>query len=264
MIFTDRFVYVHEPKTGGTSVTSALLRLHGVEWSRWFHFQTTLRVEVTRSTSHGTFVYHNLKHGTCSEIPDAHRQKPVLATIRSPYDLYVSEYEFGWWKRREFLKYFCAVPGFRERYPRFPDISFAEFVALSNAAFCISAPERDGSEPRLGMWTERFIKYYFRNPRDIIAKLDDDYVSAGQFRADMFDVRFVRTSRLNEELHDFLVRVGYPPEEVAFLRGDHKVLPQGKGRTAEQKWERYYTPELKQEVRRRERHLLAMRPEFDV
>ena len=35
MIFTDRFVYVHEPKTGGTFVTSMLFRLYGLRWTRW-------------------------------------------------------------------------------------------------------------------------------------------------------------------------------------------------------------------------------------
>jgi hypothetical protein len=34
MIFTDRFVYVHEPKTGGTFVTSMLFRLYELRWTQ--------------------------------------------------------------------------------------------------------------------------------------------------------------------------------------------------------------------------------------
>lgn len=54
--------------------------------------------------------------------------------MRNPFDLYVSKYEFGWWRRAEFRRYYEALPRFRDEYPTFPDLSFADYVKLSNAA----------------------------------------------------------------------------------------------------------------------------------
>ena len=80
----------------------------------------------------------------------------------------------------------------------------------------------------------------------------------------MHPVRFLRQGRLNQDLHDFLVETGYDPVDVEFIPGMGRVLPGGKGRTPEQSWERYYTPELKELVRKRERLLMRLFPEFDA
>src|SRR5262245_1870540 len=135
MLFTDRYCFVHMPKTGGTFVTTVLLRVHGIRWTWLTHLASSVKRDLTYRGEYGTFIYNNKKHGTCSDIPAAHRHKQVLATVRSPYDLYVSQYEFGWWKRREMLPYLRAVPGFARDYAHFPDLSFAEFVRLTCAAF---------------------------------------------------------------------------------------------------------------------------------
>ncbi|HYI07972.1 MAG TPA: hypothetical protein VEK57_02770 [Thermoanaerobaculia bacterium] len=123
MIFTDRFVYVHQPKTGGTFVTSVLFRLHDFRWTRWTHLQSAFRGSLVHRNRYGTFVYNNHKHGGRAAIPAAQRHKPVLATARNPYDLYVSQYEFGWWKRREYRRWFR------------PDLSFEEYVRVAGEAF---------------------------------------------------------------------------------------------------------------------------------
>lgn len=77
----------------------------------------------------------------------------------------------------------------------------------------------------------------------------------------MFDVRFIHTERLNWELHAFLLEAGFPAADVAFVPELGRILPDGKGRTERQRWEHYYTPELKAEVRRRERWLFLLFPE---
>ncbi len=267
MILTDNFVYVHEPKTGGTFVTGALLRLHNVEWTRWTHLRTMLLKQVAYRTKYGTLVIDNNKHGTCGEIPETHRAKPVLASVRNPYDLYVSQYEFGWWKRSEFKKYYAAVPDFDRKFPRFPELSFAEYVTLNNEAFrSFTDTRRAGEEDSFGWQTEQFFKYYFKNPLHAFARAqaDEDYIPSGEYRADMFDVRFVRTDHLNRELHEFLSGMNYEASDIEFILSTGKILPQGKGRTSEQKWERYYTPELKSEIRRKERLIFKLFPSFDV
>lgn len=261
MIFTDRFVYVHEPKTGGTFVTAALLRLHGIRWHPWTHLVNTIKHELVYETRYGRFVYQNNKHGTCREIPAAERGKPVLATIRNPYDLLVSQYEFGWWRRRGFLKYYRQVPEFKSRFKEFPDLTFAQFVKLMNEAF---GESNEGHGEKLGWCTTQFVKYYFERPDEILEKFNDEYVASKNYQGDMFDVHFISTDKLNRGLHDFLARAGYREEELGFILELERVLPGGKGRRAEQRWEKYYTPELKNTVRMQERYLFEMFPQFDV
>ena len=126
MILTDDFVYIHEPKTGGTFVTKMLSRLYepvkqtgGVE---------RLLRRVLRCGKKQ--LIETNKHGTCSDIPESHRGKPILATIRNPYDRYVSQYEFAWWKRCPGS--FGDVAELEERYSRFPILTFEDFIDLNN------------------------------------------------------------------------------------------------------------------------------------
>ena len=262
MIFTDRFVYLHEPKTGGTFVTAALLRLYGQTRPRWLRVQSMLRGQVTRGGGpYGSITYHRNKHGTYSHVPPPHQEKLVLATLRGPYEMYVSQYEFGWWRRRDMRRHFAAVPGFRERFPRFPDLSFSEFVELWDAAF--GGPDGDGGEPGRGAWTHQFIRFYFRDPERARDWPDAVLRDPEARRAAMPRVHLVLTERVREGLHAFLLEQGYRPEDVRFILGMGKVLP-GRGRRDDQRWERYYTPALKDRVRRRERLLLQILPDFDV
>jgi hypothetical protein len=265
MIFTDKFVYVHEPKTGGTFVTSVLFRLYGLKWTRLTHLRNSLLGEVRRASKYGVLVHNSNKHGGCTQIPAAHREKTILATVRNPFDLYVSQYEFAWWKRRKFLPYYRAVPDFERTYAHFPDITFAEYVRLVNAAFPVFTDGHTASADSPGLHTEQFFKYYFRQPREAFAHLDDeDYVAAQKYRTNMFKLHFIRTDRLNQGLYDFLLQTGYEHDDIKFILDAGKILPRGKGRSDAQKWERYYTPELKETVRRKERFLFRLFPEFDV
>ena len=263
MILTDRFVCVHEPKTGGTFVTSALFRLYGAEWNLRNRLASAFGRDVVARGKYGAFVFTNNKHGGCNEIPEAWRGRPILASVRNPYDLYVSQYEFGWWKRREFLRWYRRVPGFAERFPRFPDLSFPEYMELADAAFRTLANDRfGGSGP--GLYTEQFVKFYFKEPAEAYARIDDGYIAAEAYRRDLYDLRFVRTERLNEDLHEFLIGMDFDPGDVAFIRGMEKILPQGKGRAADARWEKYYTDDLKRSVRERDRLVFAIFPGFDV
>jgi hypothetical protein len=263
MIITDKFVYVHQPKTGGTFVTSALLDLHGIRWSLWMHAKNALLGDLSYRTPHGRFVYNANKHGVCDEIPPRYQDRLIVATVRNPLDRYVSEYEFGWWKKRRFLKYYRAVPGFEREYANFPELSFEQFMRLQTYAFC--APKFGGMnlEPPLGLQGLQFVEYFFRDAKRVIASWSDDYIGSERFERDRYPVRFIRTERLNEQLHEFLADMGYPVAEIEFVRSKKRVLPLGKGRTREQKWQRYYTPELREWVRQKDRVVFEQFPEFD-
>jgi hypothetical protein len=258
MILTDRFVAVHEPKTGGTFVTSALFRLYGARWNLRNRLASALGRDIVARGKYGAFRFTNDKHGGCNQVPAAWRDRPILASVRSPYDLYVSQYEFGWWKRREYLPYYRRVPDFRSRFPRFPDLSFREYMELAGAAF------RTFQDGRLGLYTEQFVKFYFKSPREVLARIDDAYIATEAYRRDLHDLRFVRTDRLNQDLYDFLVGMGFDARDAGFVKELGRILPQGRGRAADAGWETYYTEELKRSVRERDRLVFAIFPCFDV
>lgn len=262
MIITDKFVYIHEPKTGGTFVTSALLRLHEVRWTRWTQVLTMVRRDVSWRTRFGPFIYHNNKHGTCNDAPARYRDRPFLSTIRHPLDLYVSEYEFGWWKRKDMTSLYQRVPDFAALFPAFPDLSFAEYVELANLAFR-ARPDLDWRGQGPGPMTERFVRYYCKDPGAVMDRLRDAPDDADVVRRDMHPVTFLRTKGVNAQLHDYLASVGYPADALAFILSMGRVLPHGKGRSAAQAWEGYYTPALLDVVRRRESLLFALVPAFD-
>ncbi|MBW8876570.1 MAG: sulfotransferase family 2 domain-containing protein [Acidobacteria bacterium] len=247
MIITPDFVFIHYPKTGGTFVTHVLSRLYGDQL-----------VNVD-------------KHGTCSDIPEEHRGKPLLSTVRSPYDRYVSQYRFGWWVMHP--EDYCGAEAMRELYPHYPDITFEEFLCLANTLFLNchrSAPtgfvnDIFQEERRLGWHTENFVRFYCRNPRQTYARLDEPAIERAGFVQDMFDVHFLRTARLRQGLHDFLLGFGHRPEDLAFILSSERVLPDMGGRRPEgDRWESYYTPELKDFVRTRERLIFRLFPEFET
>ncbi len=263
MIFTDRFVCVHEPKTGGTFVASALFRLYGAEWNLRNKLASAFGRDVVARGKYGTFVFTNHKHGGCNEIPEAWRGRPILASVRNPYDLYVSQYEFGWWKRREFLRWYRRLPDFERRFPRFPDLSFTEYMELTGDAFRTLRNDRFGGGGP-GLYTEQFVKFYFKDPAEAFARIDDGYIESGAFRRDLHDLRFVRTGRLNLDLYEFLIGIGIEPDDAGFIKDLDRILPRGRGRAADQRWEAYYTDDLKRSVRERDRLVFALFPCFDV
>jgi len=196
----------------------------------------------------------------------------LLSTIRNPYDWYVSQYEFGWWKRTS--DYYPeshptpvgaaierALPAFKKEHPEFPEINFDAFIELCDQASLIY----QGAEAkRLGLLTHGFIQYFYRDLHMALSRMSDDYISSGRYGADMFDVRFLRTNQLNRDLYEALTTLGYSSHDVQFILTLGKIFPTGRGRGEHQLWERYFTPAQKSHVRGQEWVLFKMFPEFDV
>lgn len=299
MLLADRVTYIHEPKTGGTFVRHVLSRLHGglveVPPSRLqgpalraglpslaFYpelLRTRRRRPLDSAPKYGALYTWN-DHGTCSEIPKPHRSRTILATLRNPLETYVSMYLFGWWKRPEYIPdYERTVPDFRARYPDFPDVSFREYLELLHAG-CILPATRNLDDPTgIGYLTQRFVHFYFRLPRRlgvfgydaprVLARVDS-HLNDGSVRDAMFDVHFIRTSRLNGDLADFLYQVGYDPHDLEFVERLEHVVPTGGEKTsvaeraAAHDWWQYYTPELRELVRKRDRLIFSLFPELDA
>jgi hypothetical protein len=204
------------------------------------------------------------QHGRCREIPPEHRHKPILTTVRNPYDRYVSQYEFKWWQREGPRYWGDTLHKIQEAYPHYPNLTFEEFVRMGNR-FLVHNPTLSlPSEDQLGRQSEQFAQFYFKKP-ECFADIDAAYLEAKGYWDDLVEnLYFLRTDNLNADLYKFLGKMGYAPEETDFILGAKKIFPKLGGRSEDQKWNEYYTPELKAWVRHRERMLFQMFPEFDV
>jgi hypothetical protein len=300
LLLTDRFVYIHEPKTGGTFVTHVLSELHGgltgVRPSPRVREGIRLRLPTASfwlerrggspsSGDSGTTKYGRLcrwnDHGTCSEIPRRYRSRQIVATVRNPFQKYVSGYLFGWWKRPEYISlYRQTIPDFHQRYPSFPDLTFTEYMELIHASWTVPVDRGLCSGQGVGFQTERFLRFYFRLPwllrgtkhdiSSVVRKVDGEYVRRRRYEVDMFDVRFLRTERLNEELCEFLLETGYDASDVEFVAALEHVVPVGGAeigfteRATSHDWASFYTPDLRAIVRQKDDLLFSLFPEFDV
>ncbi len=264
MIITDRFVFIHQPKCGGTFVTTVLKRIHGISnrgtWRKLLGRKYDRRFGPIVDSSPRT-----ITHDGCRDIPAAHRDKPIVTTVRNPYDRYVSQFYFKWWVRNP-KKLGRTPQQIRQRFADFPDISFAEFFELVNTpgVFRIPmAPEMKVTE-HLGWQSLRFVYLYFKDPLAIYESIDEDYISQRRFEADMHPVRYLRVDRLNQDLHDFLIEMGYPPEATDPILKEKVIQPNHGTLRPDYRWENNYTDALKESVRKKESLIFAAFPDFDV
>ena len=229
MILADRFVYIHYPKTGGTFVSAMLHKLHA---GKGYKTRLTRLLGVTFGKAGGgvidtdPYAAYPKKHAGCHQIPVSFRAKPILSTIRNPYDLYVSMYEYGWWKTHpEHLA--GDVSKLLDCYPHYPEISFNDYVAIANN-WEFQELKSPNLEPDklLGRITLGFMFRFFKKPLPkILATIDETYIASQKYREDMFPVHFLKTDRLNQELFEFLANVGYDAKKVKFIIEHDKIVP---------------------------------------
>jgi hypothetical protein len=273
MIITDKLVFIHMPKTGGTFATSVLERLHQPVKRRFLGrvFSKAMRAlgrPRKPRLRYGALENLDPKHGTCHDIPAAHRDKPILSCMRGPHEWCVSQYEFAWWKQTQMYDpngpptpaghaIEQVLPAFAAERPHFPDISFSEFMDLCERASRVYDPEG-----RCGLYTHGFSRYYFKNPHDALARFTPEYFSSGTAQQDMFEISFIHTEALNRELERFLRQQGYRDEDLQFIRDLEKILPEGRGRREDQHWQGYYTPALERYVREKDWALYELFPRY--
>ena len=258
MVITDKFVYIHMPKTGGTFVEAVLQRLLSKEGG--------LYIDTSTQSGKARLQVRD-QHQTVSDIPEAHRDKPLVLTIRNPYDHYVSFYEFAWWKNH---------PGdtfdegrIRLRHPHFPELTFREYLEsvfdwpVLDQTYIEPSAARLLQAADVGPLTFDYVRYLFEQPEAILRDLPH-YFEQGRYRAELSNVHLLRAESLNRSLYEYLVAAGYEPERVRFVLRLGRIYPDGSTRNPTSRWQDYYTPALRRLVGEKERFLFAMFPQYDV
>ena len=255
MVVTDDFVYIHIPKTGGTFVETAL---RGVVQRRGAAYLDT-------STAVGRAELGAGKHGSVADLAAKHRDKPIVTTVRNPYDHLVSHYEFGWWRTHPGDVF--DEESIRIEHPDYPEISFHEYVvALYDFRMLdktyTSAMKRALQEADIGRRTIEYIRRLARQP-DNVAPLKP--LDAPRALAQATDgVHFLQCENLNRDLYEFLVTLGHPPERAQCVLEMERIYPYRPTRDPSRRWQEYYGPTLKELVRRKERAIFGTFPEYDV
>lgn len=266
MIITDQFIFIHDPKTGGSFVTSVLFELYEIKWNYWDQLRTTIFGASTYRTPYGQLTQNSKKHFGCLHIPKEYKNRLVLATMRNPYDWYTSQYEFGWWKKKSLIHLFKKVDYFERDFPHFPDISFAEFIHLSHLAFDTNFECAPELWQKAGWRTRLFLHNFATHPNQtLINHVQHETIPLQTLQADLYQpIHFIHTHSLNKELFQFLLSIGFPENKLQFILKKQKVLPLGKKREINKSWESYYTPELKKFVREKDSMIFKYFPAFDV
>lgn len=220
MILTEKLVFLHMGKTGGTFVTKALERMYHpwlVALLRRYNlfFLGNLRYyklyrSPIRICRNGEVRVLRSQHDFMEGIPPAFRGKPVLSCVRNPYDRYVSLYRFGWWKKEPSR----SVREIKKKHPNYPDFTFREFLDFFRDE--IEFEKRKlGYRTRYGIYTYKFVQMYYPEYRDILMRKE--------FRLEMPDVRFLEQENLSEELRAALLELGYPEKRTAHIPEMEKI-----------------------------------------
>ncbi|RMD66615.1 hypothetical protein D6833_01285 [Candidatus Parcubacteria bacterium] len=264
MIITDQFVMLNFPKTGSSFVRTVLKRVHKYDTPynrirRMLHLgNKPPMVELILPVIDRQFPPGlRGQHGTYRQIPPEHRHKTIVSVTRNPFDRYVSTYLFGWWKTHLHV----AEERLKQAFPHFPDLSFQEYYDLLHTFGRESRLKGISPPIDLGLHTIQFIQFYFKEPERVLSTIDDDYIQRKQYLADMAPVVFLHQENLNRELCQFLTDMGYPQEDIRFIREAERVNVTD--RPCDQyKPDRFYTPELIQDILARDRLLFDIFAEY--
>jgi hypothetical protein len=148
--------------------------------------------------------------------------------------------------------------------PRFPDLSFSEFMTLANEYFNeFDMIESDASEAnrRPGYYTTNFVLYFFQNPKLAYPNIDEEYCRRKRWQDDMFQIVFLNTETLNRDLSNFLASKNFNKQSLERIKKMPPVRPAEELRPRPMRdYRSYYSQELKQFVLRKERLIFEMFP----
>lgn len=265
MHVTDKFIFIHLPKTGGSFVSSALEKIYKSP-GRPTHFLDRVAYKGKNKIKQlfkREFSVEFNQHGSCRQIPIKYKHLPIVSCMRLPYDWYVSNYKFAWWKSHP------------ETYPdlindsRWPNLSFKDYLELSSTKWLRTTPSKSLSNSSipinttLGRLTILFIDYYCKNPDQILSLNGPTDYLVERIKEDMYPVKFLDTNKLNQELYDFLLSNAYSSSKINFILNKPKIKP-GNNREERDKWENYIDEKLKCEIRERDRILFEIFPMYDI
>ncbi len=229
MIVTEKFIFIHLPKTGGTFVESCLEELYKKKQKTIFGFsrKQSKDIKYERVVSQEFMFEGNVIYGQHQGVEQIDRpiDVPIVSVLRDPFEWYASLHNFAWWKRNPDS---TAHKFGGQDIKSYPNLSFGECVDFYK--LCAEHTSGFKTEYAIGYYTWYFISLYFKNPIHVLKNINEDYIISGAYLKDMYDVEFINQGDLNMELFNLLERFGYERKEIDFIVKKNRVLPTGIGR----------------------------------
>ncbi len=271
MIITENFVLLAFPKTGTSYTTNVLRTIHarrgwrGRIWpaawqKRDFPRPGYREHRIARPAAPPYKKARMSRHGTWADIPEQDRDKRLVSTTRNPFSRYTSSYLFQT-RMRKHLRPVAELELLREAYPDYPDLSFSEYYEMQHRFGLPSI--LGGVKPGmpLGTHSALFIRFYFRDPEVVLAKITPDYIADKAYLEDMAPVQFLHQESLREEFCEFLRGEGYSEKELA-LAGALGQKNVARRSERESELSHFYDDALREEVLARDALLFDLFPEY--
>jgi len=266
------------PKTGGTFITKILKdalrnkRLLTAQQTKDFWYRTRLKWPKYQLYTKKKSIYNGdmnkpTPHNFGNNLPQKYHHLDIVGSVRNPFDWYVSAYEFkyknptshSFFKKQPKVNAIC-----KERYANFPELSFAESIDFLQNIFTpaqIKAADINKGI-NIGFYDLQFIKFFAKNPRQMIQKYNADYIASKEYQQDLFDVHFLQQEQLNDGLYQLLLKYDYAAESIEYIKNHQRILPHQRGREQHQKWEQYYTPSLKETIKNSDKMIFDLFPHY--
>lgn len=255
MLITEKFVFLHPPKTGGAFVTEVLSGIYAGQCNHWI-----LEFE---------------KHGTTDDIPEEYRAKQIVTIVRNPFDYYASHYRFGYWINRDVepIVSWWDEAEMRNRYHSYPYLTFQEFVegALDIGHKHLFEKRGPADALRLGPLSVNTLKFSVPDYVAVLEKLrfDRDLTA---LRRSLSHVRFLHTESLNQDVHRWLIELGVPHNIAEPILTKARVQPlntpngatleRGHGQPRNDHWSELFDEQTTASVVEREWLFFALFPEY--
>ncbi len=227
MLVTDKFVFVHLPRTGGTFVSEVVRKFFPSAREIGYHLPREL-------------------------LPREYSHLPILGTVRSPWEFYVSWYHHHQSSNRYSSTkniLFCCVSEDRR----------LDFVKTIQNALNLGVS--DGKLDLLIQALPENFDYHQRHipnlTKDVMRKLRGTAIGLYTFRFQQLfgqadDVFFCRVESLRSDLMTFFEKIGAASDALrSYVLGLEK-----KNSSEHLHYSSYYTPELAELVSTRDRQLV--------
>lgn len=237
MVITKDFIFIHLPKTGGTFVTKILKEVYQYNGS-YVSIKNKLYLRYRKIWNNELIPNTNRQygqHGGCNQIPTKYKNLPIVSIIRNPFDRYVSQYEFGWWKKYSPIEKNVMI----NEFPNYPDLSFNDYLKYLNNILIQKLLKGFKPKINIGIMTYQFVLYYFKNPIEVLKNLDENYLK-GNYINDLYRITFLRQQNLNEDLYNLLLQNGFAAHKIDFIKNSKKIYPKEGGRMEYSNWKDYY------------------------
>lgn len=245
MIVTAKFVFIHLPKTGGTFAQQMIMDSY-----KNLNFRDRVKRKIgliycnrlNLEKKHKNSVVKVGQHGEVSLIPKEHKSKDIISIFRNPLTRYISQYEFKWWQRFPEITNNYSY----ENHPDFPNISFKKhyfhyqkIIELLNGGKKTNMP--------IGYHTFQFIRYYFKNPDNVLNNITESYIENGEYLNDMHPIKFIFNESLNEDLYNILKYYNFSEYRISNIKNAKRIYPEGIGKESHD-LKNYYDLEFLNEV----------------